>query len=178
MTTPNIMQRRRNSVQILQCELKLNTSSDIFLIFTRKSTIFTNDTANDYLENGDIEQPPAKKRKFPKSLDGQFFKIIEWKSNINIRAQCMLCENGTKNSIIGAATNGTANLTRHMRRKHPEKLDSFIQYIDCKKTQYSEGKGEHTCSKEKVIPSFHIITINTICFVITFAHSQFFYCSY
>lgn len=68
----------------------------------------------------------------------------------------MLCENGAKHSIIGAATNGTANLTRHMRQKHPEEVDNFIKHTNCKKFQNSNGNGEPACSKEKVISLFRI----------------------
>lgn len=83
----------------------------------------------------DENEPPTKKRRLekppPKTCDGKYFTILKYKAGENIDAKCKLCPDGSK--VVAAATNGTGNFIRHIKKHHPEDLDKFNAYIENKK---------------------------------------------
>lgn len=114
-------------------------------IFVGNLEEFSDDTESSIIS-------PASKRsrnersKLPKSLDGKYFKVVKWKNDFNVEAMCQLCPSDAK--PIGAATNGTANLSRHIRQKHFEDFPKFNQYICNKKRNFSsDGRIQTTLTK-------------------------------
>lgn len=93
------------------------------------------DGTNHEESESENNENPAKRRrstKLPKCLDGKYFVIQNWKSDVNIEAKCILCHKNEK--FISAAINGTANLSRHIKTSHVEELESFNKHINNKKS--------------------------------------------
>lgn len=85
------------------------------------------------------EEPATKKQRYDKilkCLDGKYFEIKIWKDGFNFDAECKICENG---KTIGSATNGTANLTRHIRNVHKDCIDAFYKHINHKNSSREDG---------------------------------------
>lgn len=109
-------------------------SSPLNLVFNSFFVVHLDDTHHEEeLPNEDDENAAKRRRtcKLPKCLDGKYFTIENWKSDVNLEAKCMLCQHDAKS--IGAAINGTANLSRHIKLFHEEELESFNRHINNKK---------------------------------------------
>lgn len=89
----------------------------------------------------------------PKCLDGKYFAVKKWKTEINIEVECQLCSN---KKTICAAVNGTSNLFRHMKQNHLTEIDAFYVHIGQSKSSTGDGKKQTkltdtSLTNEKVI---------------------------
>lgn len=69
------------------------------------------------------------KPKFPKILDGTYYKIVEYdKENDSVEAKCMNCTK--KDVIIRGSRTSTGNFHTHYTRRHSDHTNDVKDYCD------------------------------------------------
>ncbi|XP_031333183.1 uncharacterized protein LOC116163414 [Photinus pyralis] len=88
----------------------------------------TSSTCTSDLSNSDESHGQSlNKHKLPPILDGKFFQIINTDEvTHHIQAQCQLCL--PNKAIIKGSLNITTNFLKHLKKKHSNKYDCYIQY--------------------------------------------------
>lgn len=89
--------------------------------------------------NGDEYEPPQK-RKQPKILDGNYFKVLQGvdNTNKNIIALCTAC-----NSEKRGSNSSTGNFLTHYRLKHKEIYTELVDYLNSNRV-YQHHTQQHT----------------------------------
>lgn len=91
---------------------------------------------SDASSNGDEYEPPQK-RKQPKILDGNYFKVVQDANNTNktIIAICTTC-----NSEKRGSNSSTGNFLTHYRLKRKEIYTELVDYLNSNRVYKHHGE--------------------------------------
>lgn len=108
------------------------------------------------------------KPKFPKILDGTYYKITEYdKKSDYVGATCTNCTK--KKTIIRGKRTSTGNFHTHYARLHSDKSEDVKSY--CDENRDAKQKAERTSKTQSILPFAHSLDpTKVIRFRVTHAH--------